>query len=74
MYFHYCDGAGHQGFRKEPVIYKDRPLYFRGHNITIERFEDLEAKFGLFSKAEKVAIVGESAGGLATVMWTNYLG
>ena len=48
-------------------------LYFRGHNITIERFEDLEKRLGLFSKATQVVITGGSAGGLATYTWTNYL-
>jgi hypothetical protein len=71
--FHYCDGTGHQGTRKEPILYKNRSIFFRGHNITVERFDDLEAKLGLFSKAEKVVISGESAGGLASAMWTNYL-
>lgn len=31
----YCDGSGHQGTRKEPVVYKDAKLYFRGHNVTV---------------------------------------
>lgn len=73
MFLHYCDGTGHQGCRKDPILYKDRLLYFRGHNITIERFDDLEKRLGLFTKAEKIVISGESAGGLAATMWTNYL-
>jgi hypothetical protein len=73
VYFHYCDGTGHQGSRTEPILYKNRSLYFRGHNITVERFDDLEKSLGLFTKAEKVVISGGSAGGLAATMWANYL-
>jgi hypothetical protein len=73
VYFHYCDGTGHQGSRREPILYKNRLLYFRGHNITVERFNDLEKSLGLFTKAEKVVISGGSAGGLAATMWTNYV-
>jgi hypothetical protein len=73
VYFHYCDGTGHQGSRREPIMYKNRLLYFRGHNITIERFEHLEKRLGIFTKAERVVISGGSAGGLAATMWANYL-
>ena len=37
----YCDGAGHQGTRSNPIVYKDTKLYFRGNNITMAQFEDL---------------------------------
>ena len=69
----YCDGTGHQGYRKEPVNYKDTMLYFRGHNITTERLQSLEDMLGLYSKAQKVVVAGDSAGGLAVLMWTNYI-
>jgi hypothetical protein len=48
-------------------------LYFRGHNNTIERFEDIEKRLGLYTKATHVVLTGCSAGGLATFTWTNYL-
>jgi hypothetical protein len=48
-------------------------VYFRGHDITVERLNDLETKYGLYTKAEKIVLSGESAGGLATLMWTNYV-
>ena len=35
VYFSYCDGAGHQGTRKDPIKYKDDLMYFRGHNLTV---------------------------------------
>lgn len=73
VYFHYCDGTGFQGTKKEPIQYGDNMIWFRGHNITVERLDDLEKKLGLFSKAEEVVVSGESAGGLAALMWTNYV-
>lgn len=45
----YCDGTGHQGSRRNPVVYKGTSLYFRGHNVTIGQFNSLEKKLGLFS-------------------------
>jgi hypothetical protein len=68
-----CDGAGHQGYRKDPVKYKDAELYFRGHNITTQRFSSLEKEFGIFTKAEKIVLAGNTAGGIAVFHWANYL-
>ena len=48
----YCDGAGHQGYRANPLPYKDANLYFRGTNITIAQLNSLEDRIGLFSKAK----------------------
>ncbi len=74
IYIKYCSGAGHQGYRSQPVKYKDSELYFRGHNITIEQFNSIEEKLGLFSKASQVIVSGSSAGGLAAFTWANYVG
>jgi len=30
----YCDGSGHQGYKKDTVDYKGKKLYFRGSKIT----------------------------------------
>ena len=42
--------------------------------ITIQRFDYLEKKYGLYSKATEVVLSGASAGGLAVFTWGNYLG
>lgn len=42
VYLKYCDGAGHQGYKIEPVVVQDVRLYFRGHNITEAQLADLE--------------------------------
>jgi hypothetical protein len=34
FFFIYCDGTGHQGYIEEPQIIKNKPIYFRGYNIT----------------------------------------
>lgn len=73
IFLAYCDGAGHQGSRTEPIKYKNASLYFRGTNITLERFDYLEENYGLFSKTEEVVLSGASAGGLATYFWGDYL-
>jgi hypothetical protein len=74
IFFNYCDGAGHQGSTTAAISYKNSFLYFRGANITIERFDYLEKKYGLYSKTKEVVLSGASAGGLAVYFWGNYLG
>lgn len=71
--FKYCDGSGHQGTRKNPVSYKGTNLYFRGHNVTVGQLNSLERNNKLFSEATHVVVGGDSAGGLAVFLWTNYI-
>jgi len=54
----YCDGSGHQGARKDPIKYKDTFLYFRGHNLTVERLDDVDRKIELFSRAKRIVVSG----------------
>ena len=49
--FKYCDGTGHQGFKEEPVVYKGKSLYFRGHSVTIGQLNSVDSKHKLFSAA-----------------------
>lgn len=70
----YCDGTGHQGYKKDPVVYKGKKIFFRGHNITIGTFDQLDKDYGLFSdKTSEIVITGESAGGLAVSLWSEYI-
>lgn len=72
VYMKYCDGTGHQGYKKDPIQYKGRSLYFRGHNVTIAQLNSLDSLYRLFS-ASDIIVTGQSAGGLATFLWTNYI-
>lgn len=69
----YCDGSGHQGTKKNPVSYKGTDLYFRGHNVTVRQLNTLEKNNKIFSEATHVVVGGDSAGGLAVFLWTNYI-
>ena len=69
----YCDGTGHQGYRKEPVEYNGVKLWFRGHNATKGQLSSIDEKFKVFSDATDIVITGQSAGGLATFLWTNHI-
>ena len=71
VFIKYCDGAGHQGSRANPLSYKGESLYFRGNNITYAKLNSLEQKIGLKSKATEVIVSGGSAGGLATFLWAD---
>lgn len=73
VYLKYCDGTGHQGFRREWVEFKGKKLYFRGHNVTIAQLNSLDKINALFTNATDIIVTGQSAGGLAAYLWTNYI-
>ncbi len=56
---------GHQGYKKDPIKYKGRDLYFRGENNTKAILHKLIKEYGL-DTAQTVLVSGCSAGGLAT--------
>ena len=33
IHINYCDGTGHQGYAKNPLIFKDTKIYIRGEDI-----------------------------------------
>jgi hypothetical protein len=37
----YCDGAIHQGFRKDPIKYLGKDIYFRGENNTKSMIQNI---------------------------------
>lgn len=69
----YCDGTGHQGYKKDPISYKGSTLHFRGYNVTTAQLNSIHQTHQLFSKATEIVVTGQSAGGLATFLWTNYI-
>lgn len=74
VFLKYCDGSGHQGYKKDAINYKGAMLYFRGHNITTAQFNSINKSNKIFTSAvTHLVLTGESAGGLATFHWTNYL-
>ncbi len=58
VYFKYCTGASHQGYRAAPLNYKGRNLYFKGHIVTQNALDDVEGREGLFSRASHIFITG----------------
>lgn len=73
VFFIYCDGMLHQGYRKEPIAYKGTKLYFKADRIAKQNFDWLDKKFGLYGQSTDVVLTGMSAGGSASFMWANYL-
>jgi hypothetical protein len=47
----YCDGTGHQGYKKDPIVYKGANLHFRGHNVTQAQLNSIDQAHKLFSAA-----------------------
>lgn len=73
VFLKYCTGTGHQGTKRAPVPYKGSYLMFRGHNVTVGMLNTLEKNNKIFSEATHVVVGGDSAGGLAVFLWTNYI-
>ena len=74
VFLKYCDGSGHQGYNPKSVLYKGADLYFRGQNIKIAQFNSINQSNKIFTnEITHLVLTGESAGGLATFHWTNYL-
>jgi hypothetical protein len=60
----YCDGSLYFGHRKDPVLHKNRKLFFRGANNTFEVFSYLDKNYDIYN-GEKIVLTGISAGGVA---------
>lgn len=69
----YCDGTGHQGFKKTPAEYNGSKIWFRGHNVTKGQLDSVDKKFNMYSSATHILVTGQSAGGLATFTWANHV-
>lgn len=67
----YCDGSLHQGYRENPINYKNVQLYFRGAANSRALFTWLEKNQDL-ANADKLVVSGGSAGGIASYIWSNY--
>jgi len=65
VFFAYCDGSSFSGNVQEPVSYKGKLLYYRGHRNLLAIFKDLFKNKGL-GNATDVIITGDSAGALTT--------
>jgi hypothetical protein len=68
----YCDGFGHQGYSKKPIVYKDKELFIRGHNNTMGIIDYLKTNANLMD-ADRLVLAGHSAGGTAALYWSNYI-
>ena len=42
VHMKYCDGTGHQGYKKDPVVYQNTKLWFRGHNATMGQLSSID--------------------------------
>ena len=68
----YCDGTSFTGNNDDVPTVSGDPLYFRGIRNLRAIFDDLVAHQGLGSATE-VVVGGDSAGGLATWIHTDYI-
>jgi len=68
----YCDGTGHQGYASDPVEFNGEKIYFRGENNTKGTLYQLVVTYVL-GEATDMIVTGDSAGGLATYNWVNYI-
>ena len=66
------DGANYQGSLEEPLVYNETNLWFRGFNNTMATLEYMRKNHNLFNASE-IILSGGSAGGIAAMVWSNYL-
>lgn len=71
--FLYCDGSFHQGWKSSAVAYKGTDMWFRGQNITLERFAYLNRVYGLNTNATDILLAGSEDGAIAALQWANHL-
>jgi hypothetical protein len=71
--FTYCDGSLYQGHKTQPVAYKGTDLFFRGQNITQERFNWLNAKYAINANATDIVLAGSDDGAIGALLWANHL-
>eukprot|EP00347_Sterkiella_histriomuscorum_P004397 403360614 len=72
IYLQYCDGSGHQGYKKEVQTYNGEKLYFKGINITMTQLKWVEQNYDI-SQMDTFAVYGCSAGGLAVYTWLDHI-
>lgn len=68
----YCDGSLHQGYRSEPIKYKNTSLYFKGSKIIKAQMAYIEKNYNI-SQASKVVWTGGSAGAVGAYIWSGYI-
>lgn len=47
IHINYCDGTGHQGYRKDSVTFNDQVIWFRGERNTIAILEYAKSVLGM---------------------------
>ena len=72
VFLKYCTGTGHQGYKKDPIDYKGQKLYFRGQYATVGQLNAIDKLYKLFNATE-IIVTGQSVGGLAAMLWANYI-
>jgi O-palmitoleoyl-L-serine hydrolase len=72
IFLSYCDGRGFVGGHKEPIEYNNKSFYFRGYNNTLAVLNYIKEKFD-FKNTKKVVISGVSAGGHASLYYSNFI-
>ncbi|KAL4467888.1 hypothetical protein ABPG74_013223 [Tetrahymena malaccensis] len=71
VFIRYCDGTYYQSSR-DPVVYKNQTLHFRGSDNFKEIIEDISNQYGL-KNSSIVVLAGGSAGGQGSYFWSQYL-
>jgi hypothetical protein len=69
----YCDVSMYQGHKNQSVPYKGADLFFRGQNITQERFNWLNTKYAINSNATDIILAGSDDGAIGALLWANHL-
>jgi hypothetical protein len=70
--FAYCDGASFSGNRRDPIVVRGKELFFRGHLVLEHLMKNLLQQTDV-GNASQVMLSGCSAGGVATILYADYI-
>ena len=74
IYVMYCNGASWTSNQTDPLVYNGTELWFRGRANLRAVLEDIDERWGLFSKETTyVVLTGTSAGGLGTYVNADFV-
>jgi len=74
IHLNYCDGRGFVGYNLDPIEFNGKKMYFRGFNNTQATLNYLKNNLAKTDYSlTSIIISGVSAGGLASLYYSNFI-
>jgi hypothetical protein len=72
VFISYCDGRGFVGHNNDPIIFKNKSLYFRGYDNYLSVMDFLKINSNM-NNTGQIIVSGVSAGGTASLIYSNHI-